>query len=298
MKVTDDEKCISEIATLNWHFLTFGGGSWDYRRAAKKLGFEALYSNFFANIFVENDKTLRMNHKEFYQANIKLLESFERGYGYWLWKPYLIDHYLKKIPRGEGLLYLDSGCEFNINEVSSVRFSKYMELAKNKGSIAFSLGKNFYDPDFSELKWTKRATLEYLRVENDLLNQSQIQATAIFIVSCQNNFDFLKSWMDVCETEEYRYLLDSFEAESDNFIEHRHDQSIFSCLYKKTEKFRLENEIYFGPDWQKSGANFPIWGKRNRTGLRTRKQGINDIPDFFIKFMRISKQKFKIFFKV
>ena len=35
MKVTDDEKCVSEIPTLNWHFLTFGGGSWDYRRAAK-----------------------------------------------------------------------------------------------------------------------------------------------------------------------------------------------------------------------------------------------------------------------
>ena len=298
MKQAADNQHLDKEPSNKWHFLSFGGGSWDYRRAAKKIGIEAINSKIFENIFIENDKTLRINHNAFYQSNSQVLESYKRGYGYWLWKPYLINYYLHKIPYGEGLLYLDSGCEFNINEKSLLRFAEYTELVKKEGSLAFSLGKNLYDSNFSEDKWTKRATLEYLKIDNDLLNESQVQATAILMLSNPKNFDFLNSWMNICGAEEYRYLLDTSESESEKFIEHRHDQSIFSCLYKKSGMFRLENEIYFGPDWQRNGEKFPIWGKRHRTGLRTQKHGINDLPDVAVKLARISKHKIKKIFKV
>lgn len=36
MKQTADNQRLDKEPSNNWHFLTFGGGSWDYRRAAKK----------------------------------------------------------------------------------------------------------------------------------------------------------------------------------------------------------------------------------------------------------------------
>ena len=58
------------------------------------------------NNFINLDETYFS--EDFVKENQKIL-SMKRGFGYWLWKPYIIIEELKKIQPDEILLYLDSG---------------------------------------------------------------------------------------------------------------------------------------------------------------------------------------------
>lgn len=50
------------------------------------------------------------------------------------------------------------------------------------------------------------------------------------------------------------------------FVDHRHDQSIFSLLVKRdTPFFELSDETYLSKEeWEKKSKDFPIWTTRNR----------------------------------
>ena len=50
------------------------------------------------------------------------------------------------------------------------------------------------------------------------------------------------------------------------FVEHRHDQSIFSALLKKYGIEPMSNESYFHPSWTETGATFPVWVIRHGFG--------------------------------
>ena len=54
------------------------------------------------------------NDKEFWKKNGDFIEKNKRGYGYWLWKSYIIKKTMDMMKDGDILLYLDSGCEINI----------------------------------------------------------------------------------------------------------------------------------------------------------------------------------------
>ena len=43
------------------------------------------------------------------------LFAFEKGGGYWIWKPYIIYHTLKKCQLGDIVYYVDAGCSINKN---------------------------------------------------------------------------------------------------------------------------------------------------------------------------------------
>jgi len=79
---------------------------------------------------------------------------------------------------------------------------------------------------------------------------------------------FLTTWLEMMRCESYR-LLDDSPSTAPNypeFIENRHDQSIFSILYHKSLLEALPPETYFGEstsDWRKEGRDYPIWASRN-----------------------------------
>ena len=49
---------------------------------------------------VKKDEIFWENHSSF-------IENNKKGYGYWLWKPYIIKKTLEKMKKGDILLYLD-----------------------------------------------------------------------------------------------------------------------------------------------------------------------------------------------
>ena len=74
--------------------------------------------NFFDNVICETDF---INDDEFKVAlkNTKFssIYNIEKGYGFWLWKPYIIYKHLCKLNDNDILIYSDPGGNFPINPI-------------------------------------------------------------------------------------------------------------------------------------------------------------------------------------
>jgi hypothetical protein len=108
------------------HFFTFGGASVgpggperageekrNFHEAVSRLCDQARQFGMFEKIWGMTEQDLK-HDPEFWNQHGEWCEQNPRGYGYWVWKFYLIGKILKSMPEGELLLYLDCGCELNV----------------------------------------------------------------------------------------------------------------------------------------------------------------------------------------
>jgi hypothetical protein len=51
-----------------------------------------------------------------------------------------------------------------------------------------------------------------------------------------------------------------------SFVDHRHDQSVWSCLLKSRGAHLIPDETYHAPMWSNEGASFPFWATRKCSG--------------------------------
>ena len=93
--------------TLN--FLTFGSHN-NHIEAGQRLLGQVKSLELFDNLYFYTGDDLKKD-KEFWNRHGTFIENNKRGYGYWLWKSYLINKTIGKLKDGDILLYADSGCE-------------------------------------------------------------------------------------------------------------------------------------------------------------------------------------------
>ena len=90
--------------------ISFGSNK-EYIDLAEKTvkSIKNLYSNCDTKVFQPEDLTDEINN----YAKLN-----KKGYGYWIWKPYIIKEALSKIKEGEILLYVDgrSGLKKRANQ--------------------------------------------------------------------------------------------------------------------------------------------------------------------------------------
>jgi hypothetical protein len=119
-----------------------------------------------------------------------------------------------------------------------------------------------------ESAWTKQEVFDYFPELNDFRNTEQLLA-GVFIMEREFAINFCKRWLEVMRTSNYSLLNDDFDKaiQVSEFIQHRHDQSLFSLLIKQDPRVLILDsfqEVYFVPDWTK-GYKFPIWTSRNKS---------------------------------
>jgi hypothetical protein len=153
------------------------------------------------------------------------------------------------------LLYLDCGCSFNINDISLKRLDDYFDLLKNSeyNTLSFEL-------EHKEKTWTKKECYNYFNISVD----ERYQLVGGIFLTKKNNTIF-KEIIDLINEKKY-YLFDDTKSQTNDnsFIEHRHDQSIFSLLRKQYGTFIIKDETYYAPNWSTDGFNYPIHAKRLR----------------------------------
>lgn len=158
----------------------------------------------------------------FYKKNKYILDQ-KRGGGYWLWKPYVICKVLDKIGYGDYLFYVDSGSYF-VNDINPL--IQCMEKHEDD-IISFSL-------PFIEKQWTKKEIFCFFDCVDDreILETCQRIATFIVLRKTERTVKIMKRYLEAAETSEL--ITDSLDIDiqDKNFIENRHDQSIFSVLAK------------------------------------------------------------------
>lgn len=225
-------------------FLTFGSHNDPYR---PHIHYASLLTNQVnnLNIFDEiklytsndliNDTTFWKQHEDFILNN-------KRGFGYWIWKPYLIKKTMDNLNDGDIILYLDSQSRVIIEEKEHLL--KYIDIVKEK-KILFSYD---YTNAAPEINFNKSDLIYKLNMENDKsIFDNQFYAHAQLIYVCKETRELINSiYSYACE---YHNIDDtpSIIPNHPTFIDHRHDQSVFSLLVKKNKLYseaRIEKCLY------------------------------------------------------
>ena len=244
---------------MDWSLYTFAGGKPYWRFAAARLLKQARASGIFSNLSVRDTAWLKASYPSVWRNATS--PSGARGFGFWRWKPHLILEALQEAStRGEGVVYLDAGCEINLNGHSRRRFLDYFTLAQEDCPVAMKL-------DDSLDAWCKREVLQHFGISTtDSGETPVIEAGVLILAPTPRTLNLVKSWAEAADDLEGFLFNDELEPSSQlpNFRDHRHDQAVLSCLMHKEEMCGIPSETYFAPDWAADGRSFPIWALRNR----------------------------------
>lgn len=194
------------------YFINYASGGF---ANSQKVGLKsAEFFGFITQGYSDNDID-----DNFKSENKNIFYS-QRGAGYWIWKPYIILESLNKMKDGDYLIYMDSGAQL-IGDPN-----EYLEMIDEKGILAFSMVQK-------TSKWTKGDCFFEINKNNkeDFKDINQLQGTYIFFRKCDYSVNFVKKWLNLCTKE--NLITDSPNinmSNFDDFIDHRHDQAIFSLL--------------------------------------------------------------------
>lgn len=247
-------------------------------KSLKRIGREARALKVFDRIALLTEDDL---DPAFRQRFADKLTPNVRGFGYWIWKPQTVLQELSRLNEGDLLVYADAGCHLNPGGLA--RLKDYLEIAAAapSGILAFQLR----EPDRPDLagtgrtqsltdsQWVKGDLADHfgVRDQSAILDTPTIVATTFVMRKCPETLDFLRKWIAAFEAD--FSLIDDTPSKSPNpqgFIEHRHDQAIFSILCKLTGVETLSHfENYFpaedgkGLDLARLAA-YPIQARRLR----------------------------------
>ena len=168
----------------------------------------------------------------------KQILQYEKGYGNYFWKSYIINKALERINNDDYLFYADSGSIFIRNIAPLIlKMNNF-----NQSILVFHL------PHIQK-QWTKRDTFILMDCDTlEFYEKPQILAGYILIKKNPTSIEFIKEFHKY--SSDYRIISDHPNVLGyDNypgFIEHRHDQSIFSLLCKKYKLKSLPDPSDYG----------------------------------------------------
>lgn len=214
-----------------------------YYPALRRIEKEAIESAFFDDVRIFTEKDLSQEIKDYCDSN-------RRGYGYWLWKPYIVCKAMEEMNSEDILVYSDAG--FTINKNGAKRFEEYIDIVKNgeHGILSFQLSH-------TEKKYTKGDIFEYFDAF-DLSETRQLVGGLFILRKTDYTSELIRAWFDTCNR--MRNLIDDSESIVENdkdFIENRHDQSIFSIIRKKRGTHILPDESFSGLKYPRDA--YPFW---------------------------------------
>jgi len=249
---------------MNTHLVSFGdtanyGGALT-RMLVQSSQWQHQGERIFKTVNIYNENHLMREHQDFWSSHKNHIQQNRRGYGYWIWKSFLVKHVMNQVAENDVVLWIDAGCQFNTAALP--RFREYIDITRNSGICCF-------DVKLPEYQWTKTDTA--MRIVGDKsshMNTGQLITTAVFFLNNNINKRIVQEWQDICCENSYHYLTDapSITPNALGFNEHRHDQSILSLLIKKYNNYTtVLDETYFPASWHQDGLQYPIWATRNPT---------------------------------
>jgi hypothetical protein len=250
---------------MKFHFLTFGGGGQNYHEAVLRIARQAYASKWFDGVYGLTDNDLFLIDDKWTSTHRRFIETNQRGYGYWLWKPFLLLQLMRQIEYGDIIFYADAGTELNIKGGS--RFSELRGMASCSDLVVFEIGER-------TATWTKGDLFHAfgLTLNDPIAEEGQIIGGVGFFRKTRTTLSLLHYWKLVCESDDY-HLLDDTPSRLPNdpaFRENRHDQAIFSLIVKMSGQATiLPDETFYSDLWQ-AGTHHetaPIQTMRNKTGL-------------------------------
>jgi len=209
--------------------LTFSKGN--FKQSQEKLK-SHLISIGINNLINYSDSDLPKNFiDEFHD----LFEQ-KRGYGYWIWKPFIILKELNKLADDEILIYIDSTDQPSnlFFEILNNHLSKEEIYLVNRG--------------YKNGEWTKRDCFIMMDCDNKKYHNSiQLEAGVLGLKKTDNNIKLITEWFEFCKNRNILTDLPNVCGleNLEGFKDHRHDQSILTNLSIKygLKSYKLNQNI-------------------------------------------------------
>ena len=269
-----------DSASSNVIFLTFGAGSKGWRDASTRISNEARRFELFHNIFNLNEKWLKEQDLEVYEMIFSFIRrGLPKGYGYYLWKTSILKWAHHNFPNYH-LLYVDAGSHLDF------RFKK--DGIRNILFDNIELGLAWELPDHKEIQWTKSELFMRLGTDISIQTSNQIQSGFIFLPAMRRRLEFIDTFRDLAIEQNGFYFSDELKTKQNyNFKDHRHNQSVFSLLWKNFDFGYKPDETY-----PENFGKFPIIAMRNNTKYSAES---SDLKLRFAQKINSLQDKFRIF---
>lgn len=176
---------------------------------------------------------------EFKEKNKDILK-LERGNGYWIWKPYIINDALMKVEEGDYVVYTDSGSAF-------IKDIHYLIDAMEKERTCIMSFQTMHLERF----YTKRDAFLIMDCDiPEVTDTPQICGGYIVLRKCEEACLFINEFLRLVQNMQLVTDSDNKlgKKDHDGFVEHRHDQSIFSLLCKKWGIAPFRDPSQYGND--------------------------------------------------
>ena len=182
-------------------------------QSAKHFGFDDVISYRYFNI-----------DTDFREKNKSILQQ-PRGAGYWLWKPYFLKKTLEKINDGDLLVYSDAGSFYQQPPQPLIDLIQKDE----HGVLSFELNGLY------ENQYTKKDAFVLMDMDKEEHVKSyQREATFILLIKNPFTVSLVDEYLEYAQNENIITDIPNIMGENyPEFIDHRHDQSIWSLLCKK-----------------------------------------------------------------
>jgi hypothetical protein len=199
------------------------------RYSLKRIGKQAKRIGGFDEIILYTPDMMPAYIKEF------PLMAYERGGGYWVWKPAIIWETLQKCDEGDIVVYADAGCSLKKSE----RWEEYWNsLSDNHHTIVFQFKdempewKRWGQTSTKIRYWTKISAFRYFeKIVGDYGDFNKIMGG--FIICKGKNNLLIKNWLDITLSHPELIMDLSDEEKKDQiagFAYHKHDQSMITPL--------------------------------------------------------------------
>ena len=204
------------------HFVTFGSSG--FYKTLERINAEAHHSNFFDELHTFTEKDLPQELFEYCENN-------KLGYGFYIWKPYLVNELINKIPENDIIVWMDSGS--SVYETGKKRFDEYIKMVDESdyANIGFEGWSEHYETTYG-----KRQIFEVLEA-NDFLELEGgglgLMAGIFIIRNTEYTRKIVKLWKDTCFN--HKYLIDNSPEPHNNEINYnnRCDQPVWSVIRRK-----------------------------------------------------------------
>lgn len=214
------------------HLVTYSA---DNMTRSREVCVQAAKENGADNVY-EYTENMLYGSGDFLKNNRDIITA-ERGKGFWIWKPFIINHVIRDWCKdGDILIYCDAGVKL-INNVSHI-----IEVM-DQDIFLFSNGHN-------HIHWCKKDVIQAInyekiveisrteqgagiRVDENYNNYQQVQASVIFFKVNQNTRNFIKEWLLWCQMPGFIDDSPSKLPNHPEFAQHRYDQAILTCLQIK-----------------------------------------------------------------
>ena len=222
------------------HFITYGDEK--FRLSKMRLYREAKNSKFFDSIKIYGPEDI----SETFKKNIGYALKQKRRGGYYAWESFILSKRMEEIEEGDFLIYLDAGCTINIQ--GKKRYLEYLEMLNNSkyGIILFQ-----HRDMQRERKWTVKEIFNYFKLDinSDIAKSNQISAAVLIMKKNKHSLSILDKFKEVLESNP-KLITDYYNKKNQipEFIDNRHDQSLFSIIGKLYGSILLKNVTYFGTD--------------------------------------------------